>query len=437
MKQRRSRKRNTESSATNRSSTTFTIVDVGSNKGYSVAAMLEAMNVSLEHFSRKALAYEIYKYAEERNVPGPEMRHALLGACCDGSEGSVFEKPELRNHPWFSKRRKEISPPENIEVFMFDGSQAHMDFSKHYFTNAFEKYYNSTKNSSSSTATRKYFSNITFHFERKAVSDSDGATAVFCQEPLGNEVGSICEDATTTITTIASNNETTTTTSIVETTTSNTSTIPVVVKRGPGESYKLETEIVSLGKFLPPHVETIDMLLTDTEGHDFDVLDGARERFLKPGKVAIYIFELHRHPTKLKQQQRPLGDVVAELESYGYTIFMPIHRQRGTHRRDKGVNKRHVVRMSSTVGECWRESYNTVFRGWKNMIAVHLTNFPELKLVFYELERMPKYHTFVWCNLPFAKAHFFDRNPSQNWTWALQNLLTPPPPPPPQYAHAD
>lgn len=328
-------------------------MDVGSNKGYSVAAMLEAFNVSSSPsspslFSRKALGLDIFQYGRTAGVP-PVAAHALCGACCDCTAENLWTSTTLSKHPWAVGRDRDVSV-RGVDFYMFDGMKSHVDYVNRFFPQQLKKFYqqqHENKKQNISLSPPK----ISFHAYHKAVSHSKGKTK-FCDSHFGAENAHIGDC-------------------------SSKSAVAV--------------DVVTLDEFLPPSVTFIDVLLTDTEGFDFDVLAGARERFLKLGNVGIYIFEIHRGPNK-----RGVHSVVSELESYGFQCYYPVHGSKLA---------RHVVRIS---GECWQQDYEKK-RGWFNIVCANERRFPELTRVFVELENLHKDRAWAACDFVEVKTKFLEK----------------------------
>ena len=395
------------------------MVDVGSNKGYTAAAMLESLNLTTmkeyyftqedlddesydiqsnrerlnisttskifrhysPYFSRQALAFDIYEYAEQRNTPTPGWRHALFGACCDGEQARPYEShSRIANHPWLKCRKADVYIPE-VEIYMFDGTRTHINYVKQFYEGQLAKYnrqYELAAAAAPNEETRKKIlsqkTNIRMHFTRAAVSNRTGETR-FCEDALGLEFGNVCEKA----------------------------------------GHGTPTPIISLDSWIGMrHVDVIDILVTDAEGNDFPVAvnnEGVRKRWLEKGKIGLYIFEIQKGVV----DKTPLDTVVEDLESWGYTCYFPVH--------GNGL-KRHVVKVTPVRGlaSCWEDWYTEQTRGWANMMCAHEKNFPELRLVMEQLSELPKDHSFNWCDISRVNQVFFEHYPGRNWTWAREQM---------------
>ena len=340
----------------------WTVVDVGSNKGYSVVGMLEALMVPL--VSKTDTALDIYAYAKAKGATPKEWRHALSGACCEpaalGGKGMYDDigdkKPiasgtsNLFSHPWFKQYGADIpSKVESIEVWCIDGAKANIDYNRYYFENLKTRI--KEKNLKSPE--------LIFHYHNLAISNTNG-TASFPQFPLGMETGSL----------------------------------------GGGGS---PVEKTTLDLLLPADLDEIDVLLTDTEGFDFDVQTGA-SRWIKTGKVGILVFELHNGPNKM-----PLSQLVKGLEEDGFSCYFPI--------QGNGL-ERHVVKIEY---DSWRPEWDTISRGWANAVCIGSKRFPELIEVFDDaLAKLEKNANNLWCDFPTVNRFFFKFHPTVDWSWALE-----------------
>ena len=104
--------------------------------------------------------------------------------------------------------------------------------------------------------------------------------------------------------------------------------------------------VVALDDVVEPLVDHVDMLVTDTEGHDYFVAQGAK-KLLSSGKVSLYIFEL--------QADKGLKEHATFLEQAGYFCFFP-DPYSGKH--------------TEFTGACWLDDYLN-WHGWTNAICVH------------------------------------------------------------------
>eukprot|EP00759_Apiculatamorpha_spiralis_P053401 PhF_6_TR6186/c0_g1_i1/m.9279 len=293
----------------------WVIVDVGANKGYSIAGMLEALGMD-DVFSRRNLGLEIHAL-HHRLTAATEN---LCGACCDCMD------------PVIRQEMNDTLGVNRISIYAFDGSLKNVKWMSEYYTKRMKLY--------SGNQSRKRV-RLDIHVRAAAISNEVGTTQ-FGQGEIGSELGSI--DAWW-------------------------STKDNVINK------------TTLDAALPSYIDHIDVLLTDTEGHDYMVAEGAK-RFIDTGKVGMYIFEL-------QDKKRNVGSFIRRLGDLGYTCYFPLA---GTF----SPARRYVARVSR---ECWRPEYER-FRGWYNAVCIHGSKHPELLAMFEEMEAAtPKYDTrFRECN---------------------------------------
>ena len=325
----------------------LTIVDVGINKGYSVAGMFEGLALAVPPPSRNAMAWNYDpSYA---TAPTPEMQAAAaarrtnenaagffskralhrqmqlwypqggsLGGNCGESGAAPLYHPSGRlvRHPLYANKTRLFVP--RVEVYGVDGMKAHAELCDRFFNSQNEAYV------SHSVANNLPYTNFTFSCLFSAVSNVPG-TVRFPQAEIGNELGKI----------------------------------------GTGD---MDVPMTTLEKMLPPHVDTIDILLTDTEGNDFNVFEGGLERYFAKGRVGIYVFETHYGPNT-----RSLKSVLLELEYYGYECFFPLYTA-GPY-----------LTPITPVAERYHPSFDGTQRGWKNVVCVQTSTFPQLAALVREL----------------------------------------------------
>jgi hypothetical protein len=281
----------------------WTIVDVGVNKGYSVAALLEALGV--RGHSRRALGRAIFRTSMAGALTPRKFRPSLCGACCECGDAPM-------------------PPPRNFSgataaVHAFDGTASHVDFVRGFFEAL-------PAVSAGSSVTVRH----------AAVTRRSGGFAHFPQLSLGVELAGIG---------------------------------PAVAKQN-GPADKTAVPMVSVDDAVAS-LPFIDVLLTDTEGHDYRVADGAA-KFLDGGKVGLYVFEL-------ADTTRKLGAHVRRLEAAGYECYFPLHD------RVDGAAARYVQRISHG---CYRAAFDA-FAGWNNALCVNL-RVPALVAAMRALERADK-----------------------------------------------
>ena len=104
-------------------------------------------------------------------------------------------------------------------------------------------------------------------------------------------------------------------------------------------------------------IDYIDILMTDAEGYDYRVADGA-SYFLDGGRVGLYIFELWGRNIPLRQH-------LERLARAGFRCYFPQSLEQ------------HIYRAFVPIsGVCWREEYNYV--GWSNVVCANTKRAPEL-----------------------------------------------------------
>lgn len=91
----------------------------------------------------------------------------------------------------------------------------------------------------------------------------------------------------------------------------------------------------------------VDIMMIDVEGHDPDILDGARD-MLKSHAVKVLVFEYNDLGS---WKTRDLEPIVSRLDTFGYDCFLP--QQEST-----------VLRLT----KCWNKAYDV--KGWMNVMCV-------------------------------------------------------------------
>ena len=120
----------------------------------------------------------------------------------------------------------------------------------------------------------------------------------------------------------------------------------------------LHAELRALG------VDRVDVLLTDTEGYDFLVADGAGP-LLAAGRVGLYVWEIHRSPAG-----HQLGARIAELDRWGYECFLPTYRPPGW--KGKSFEARYTIRrrLVPISGGCLPPGLRDL-AGWHNVVCAN------------------------------------------------------------------
>lgn len=370
----------------NKNKKKWTVVNVGSNKGYSLAQFCDALNV--RPFTKQHLGIDLYNYAEKSDLKIiKSMRWSLGGVCCDATEKSIWEDERIKKNKWFLELKetqnfdpKTIDPGFDVEVWGIDATTSHIEYTTKYF----DKYMNDEQRKSQPNT------KIKFVWNRVAVAEKEGVVK-FPQAPLGVEVGSMLPDDVN----AKSSDE----------------SKQLDFRSAFWEYAKIKVENVTmttLDKLMPAELDQIDVLLTDTEGFDFDVQAGAIDRFFKTGKVGIYVLELQ--PGISSIGKRKLGDFVKDMSKWGFECYFPIY--------GKGGNHRTVANVTFDPREefnCWDDRSNKYdeFRGWYNMVCAGTRQNPELREVFAELQKTPTTHEYRECNMNRLKKEFFGEFPDE------------------------
>lgn len=260
----------------------WTFVDVGANKGYTIVALLQA--IGNKKYTAMGNHDNLVRFAKKENMSA----NVLCGACHDCKE--VF-------HPYGTRYIVKGVVPK-AKIYAFDPIRSHA------------KYLNETFASDD---------NVTFTVRQVALSNQTGVTKFGAE---GNSFGN--EDLGVS----SSNNAAS----------KNKAIAPQLY----------EVPVSMLTKELQDEkLDFIDVLLTDTEGNDFKVADGAAE-WIFAGKVGLYIFEIHR------DSERNLGTHIRRLEESGYRCFAPIGGGGAT----------------QISHECWNPEWENV-AGWINVICAN------------------------------------------------------------------
>jgi FkbM family methyltransferase len=123
-----------------------------------------------------------------------------------------------------------------------------------------------------------------------------------------------------------------------------------------GGEAQTTVEVVTLDEELldrPDPVARVDFLKSDTEGHDWWVMQGAR-RLLESGRIALWFFEYHGvglWDPGFGDGHVTLRAVTEYLSGVGYSSYY--------------VGKQHLLRID---GDYWREPYE--LRTWSNVLAI-------------------------------------------------------------------
>lgn len=281
------------------SMSSWTVVDVGANKGYTIIGILNGIGVTTYNGSQNYASLDTF-VRREGLVVDP---HLMCGVCKDCHE--VFD-------PYGS--RHTLEAVSKVRVFAFDPIRAHAK----YLSEAF-----------------KSDDRIQFSVRHMALGHAPG-TAVFGFE--GNSFGR--EEMG-----VAEANKT---------------------KRYRFDASRLYNVSVSTldAELRNESIDFIDVLVTDTEGNDYKVAEGAQE-WINAGRVGLYMFELGVDP------ERHLGQHIRRLERAGYRCFAPIEGSGAT----------------QISHECWNPKWENI-GGWMNVVCAN-ERLPHL------LEAMYTINTFI------------------------------------------
>jgi hypothetical protein len=360
---------------------TWTVVDVGVNKGYSVVGILSALGVTNRRTKRRLtkadLAVAVYDRAfDENKVPVASRKH-LFGHCCDGeSDVNVEDVPDsVRGAaPWSGRE-------PHVRVFAYDGAKLNADFVRRYLVDQVGL--------GDAAVTVKW----------AAMSHKPG-TMTFSGNPFfGSELGRIGSDASgwkdlpkqwrADFTGVATN----VTTMDIE--------------------FPAAASAAVAGGAPPAPPPRIDVLLTDTEGFDILVAGAARNTLLA-GRVGLYIQEVlyarHRVPR--------LSSLVAALDEAGMSCYFPLEPRRAG-------GEATTRRFLPISGRCWRAAFDTN-GGWYNMVCVNRRE-PELLAALRDIDtdaatRSSRSKPSQTCDMGAVARRLHARFPERNatWRWAFE-----------------
>ena len=276
----------------------WVVVDVGFNKGYVAGAIMVAVGAKTGWSPQLHLKWlqEFVAGPRFKNLTAPESKYVkerLCGGCHD-----CKEKLTPVRH---------AKTPQRIKIFAFDPIESHIGFLKEKFAPAHSLLQNRTK--------------IEFIPKLAAVTSRSGRTK-FEQQPFAVETAGFG--------------------------------VKGVGKGNP----KIDIEVTTLDDAIgaDPSVEYIDILLTDTEGHDYYVADGAKH-WIDAGRVGMYIFEIHG-------RDRRLGVHLERLVNAGYRCFLPTKKSNRYKPLPKCDSHDEYVALPQAVA-------------WANVVCLHSARFPK------------------------------------------------------------
>lgn len=148
------------------------------------------------------------------------------------------------------------------------------------------------------------------------------------------------------------------------------SLIDASVPQAPGtQSIAVDVETIDTFFEAEPY---IDLLMTDTEGFDYDVFRGG-STFFREGRVGIYAFEMggarHDFPAHFK-----------ELQGFNYSCYFPL--QRSGKAAQAPFHKTMYVPSWLRV-EKWDAQRS--LKGWFNALCIHRPTQPDMVAIMEEL----------------------------------------------------
>ena len=121
-----------------------------------------------------------------------------------------------------------------------------------------------------------------------------------------------------------------------------------------GTGFSEMVSITTIDRELGGSVPHVDILVTDTEGHDLHVLEGASD-FLSNGRVSLYVLELHK-------SDKQLSDSLSFLLEKGYFCVIPVRK----------VTEPTKMYLLFALSPPCRGTDGA--RGWSNAICVNLND---------------------------------------------------------------
>ena len=280
----------------------WVVVDVGVNKGYVAAASIEAMGIHTDWTPKNHMT-ALMDFIDVRMAPHMDVKSArnikqkqnLCGACADCHELNTPLPLDGKT-------------PQSVQLFVFDPIAAHIDFFVNYMAPQLKQ----------QIVTRRLNTTVVVKGEVAAVANEVGKTP-FIQAPFGAETASLGNAVKSNAPVI------------------NKTTIDTVLSK-------------------EASIDFIDVLLTDTEGHDYAVADGAKN-WIDTGKVGMYLFEL-------TGADRLLGEHLERLDKAGFDCFLPTWKREWYLPLPKCTNHAQYVQLGT-------------FSGWANAVCFNRERYPK------------------------------------------------------------
>jgi len=324
------------------SSSPLRLVDVGANKGYTIANWLDILGLhpvttpqSSSPSQSQRVGIELYKLALHQGSAATNSMKAvfmsLCGGCCECAAPKVPPQ-SLHNG---GDREEGIS----VDIYGFEPAPANSAFLMSVFGDGQLQYKSSNATVSSSVnivhAAVTSPKTIAASFKMKRGTADSKPTVPFPNVTLGTEVGSIGGQEGSTVV-----------------------DVPAVT---------LDHYFRNMRGFV------IDVLVTDCEGHDKEAMEGAK-RLLREGRVAIYQFELNgKRDEEAAKEKKGLEErremtteeTMSQLEGWGYVCYVAV-KQRIRHNRRR---HKHFPALLRVNYGCWQPVFEYKLRGWSNVVC--------------------------------------------------------------------
>jgi hypothetical protein len=283
----------------------WTIVSVGTNKGYAVASALDGLGVP--GFSAAGLAKEIHRYAfEDLKIPG--CADEFCGECCqclgDGAEAG-------KRQSMLPRARR----PSSWLAYLYEASATTHGFLNHYFTNGGDgSPLRAVAGGQAEFLGAGDTADADPHQQASAVTPAPPlsmGTATAFHAYIANENADIefpdcglgVEDCH-----LYSHPRP-----------DHGSPILHPGEYVPASKRRHKIRKSKLDSVLPGDVRYIDVLMTSTGAHDFEVADGMAERFMNSAKVGLYVFRVPKKPAL-----RSFGKQLRRLERAKFVCYVPV-----------------------------------------------------------------------------------------------------------------
>jgi hypothetical protein len=339
------------------------MVDVGANKGFTLAKWME----SLKGASREKGRYNMFKLIQEalEQTAGnmSDRIGASCGACCDCADDEIdFEsEAEFEYLSPFSKRYYDgaSTSPLPVRMLALEPVKANFDFVSKFFhkDEAGKKMFDIRWAAGSSTNSIARFRTGPFGVETFSFTTGRRSSKKGLFAPANVAVVNL--DDLILNASYAQSEEN------------------FIEFQNNLMNVSNKADIVKAFSSYNNTVPYIDVLTTDTEGFDLNVAIGA-DTLLKSGRVKMYIFELHQK--KMGSRAVNYRDVFGKLESYGYECYYPAMPGK----RGETVDLPHLVKI--TGDKCFHGRFGG-FIGWMNAVCAHRQSAPELVNIFGKLTK--------------------------------------------------